>query len=577
MTLPMPFSDTLLDEVHELTLACLSGNARPETVAILDKLVCENDAALCIYVDAVLDSSILRRRVATVQEFNTSSDWHELDVSLPPSVITDIDAIVATPLSGISEDQPHGRTPTVSYPPTFLSTAYHGTIGFFSQELPFSLLIATLLTGFGLWIASLVYVSSPEKIAQDSSPPVQSSFDPTLEVVGKITGMVDVRWSDINTSTETGHGVLLGRKYALATGLMEITYDTGAKVILQGPVTYEVESRNSGFLSVGKLTGKVEVEKAKGFSVRTPTAVVTDLGTEFGVEVQRNGQCELQVFQGAVEAVTQRDGKPFGQPHKVTEGQTAKISASRAASSQAAEIVVDTRPTNDNRFVCDIRQFLASRIISVNFTDHGVSSLDPVEKTGVVQAGHWNNIDASPNPPPTITLHNAAGHPTTAAISWQWSGNPPEPSWSCSPNNDKMIWMGPSKPQGGFEKLFDGIFQGSFLERRDGGLSIRVTGIPFTRYRVYVYYYLPPTGKPKDVHTFGLSVNGGRQIIVRCSPYVFNGFYRYRGESNSGNFAVFDDLAGDLTVAGSTAGDGKYHALFIAGLQIVETPSSEKP
>ena len=39
---------------------------------------------------------------------------------------------------------------------------------------------------------------------------------------------------------------------------MEITYDTGAKVILQGPVTYEVESSHGGYLSVGKLTGRVE-------------------------------------------------------------------------------------------------------------------------------------------------------------------------------------------------------------------------------------------------------------------------------------------------------------------------------
>ena len=51
--------------------------------------------------------------------------------------------------------------------------------------------------------------------------------------------------------------VSLGDKFALASGLMEITYDTGAKVILQGPVTYEVES-NGGYLAVGKLTGKLE-------------------------------------------------------------------------------------------------------------------------------------------------------------------------------------------------------------------------------------------------------------------------------------------------------------------------------
>ena len=58
--------------------------------------------------------------------------------------------------------------------------------------------------------------------------------------------------------------VPLGRKYELASGLMEITYDTGAKVILQGPVTYEVES-HGGYLSVGKLTGELE-KKVEGGS-----------------------------------------------------------------------------------------------------------------------------------------------------------------------------------------------------------------------------------------------------------------------------------------------------------------------
>ena len=89
---------------------------------------------------------------------------------------------------------------------------------------------------------------------------------------------------------------------------MEITYNTGAKVIVQGPVTYEVES-NGGYLAMGKLTGKLGKENDEcrmmndelwtrmsdiqhfitliihPFVIRTPTATVTDLGTEFGVEV----------------------------------------------------------------------------------------------------------------------------------------------------------------------------------------------------------------------------------------------------------------------------------------------------
>ena len=45
---------------------------------------------------------------------------------------------------------------------------------------------------------------------------------------------------------------------------MEITYDTGAKVILQGPCTYEVESPRGGFLSLGKLTARVERSEVRG-------------------------------------------------------------------------------------------------------------------------------------------------------------------------------------------------------------------------------------------------------------------------------------------------------------------------
>ena len=37
------------------------------------------------------------------------------------------------------------------------------------------------------------------------------------------------------------------------------------------------------------------------FSVRTPTAIVIDLGTEFGVEVERSGASRARVFQGRVE------------------------------------------------------------------------------------------------------------------------------------------------------------------------------------------------------------------------------------------------------------------------------------
>ena len=80
---------------------------------------------------------------------------------------------------------------------------------------------------------------------------------PKMVFVGQITGLVDCTFSsnrDILPPPSSFAYVPLGRRYKLDSGLMEITYDTGAKIILQGPVIFEVESANGGFLSVGKLT-----------------------------------------------------------------------------------------------------------------------------------------------------------------------------------------------------------------------------------------------------------------------------------------------------------------------------------
>ena len=125
---------------------------------------------------------------------------------------------------------------------------------------------------------------------------------------------------------------------------MEITYATGAKVILQGPVTYEVDS-NGGYLSVGKLTGKLETKTQDPrpkteeadihpssfilhpFVIRTPTATVTDLGTEFGVEVDESGGTKSHVFRGAVGLqLATADGNSVGEPVILGENQSARVS-----------------------------------------------------------------------------------------------------------------------------------------------------------------------------------------------------------------------------------------------------------
>ncbi len=183
-------------------------------------------------------------------------------------------------------------------------------------------MVATLILGvmlLGAWAYKISHFQ--EHLVRQDSPSSRSNDSPEWVVVGRITGMAACRWSDPSTQTYLGASVPLGRKLALAAGLLEITYNAGARVILEGPCTYRVESRAGGYLTLGKLTAKVEKREEGGgnreegglaasaasakpqaadFFVKTPTAIVTDLGTEFGVAVSEKGDTTSHVFVGRV-------------------------------------------------------------------------------------------------------------------------------------------------------------------------------------------------------------------------------------------------------------------------------------
>ena len=244
----------------------------------------------------------------------------------------------------------------------------------------FSYLVAAVIVSVGLLIGAFTYVSQPERqVGWDkrSDVPLAGSYAKHAEPVGQITGMVDCKF-DLPSPSGRGAGgeggsdglhpssfilhpsspVSLGDKFALASGLMEITYDTGAKVILQGPVTYEVESASGGYLAVGKLTAKLE-KKAEGsnpqslipnpsslstihsplFTIKTPTATVTDLGTEFGVEVDKSGVTESHVFAGKVKvlALAVRNGL---EGHEVTLGENESVRVEKSTDGAVSPVVI---------------------------------------------------------------------------------------------------------------------------------------------------------------------------------------------------------------------------------------------
>ena len=304
--------DALFREIHQLADGMLDGTLYDEQIERLDRLVCTDTVARQLYVRYIFNSDSLRTW--------SKSDFSGMFAEDEAFALSDLDKdAICREISSQSSFL------LGNYGFHVLGNTFSNTIGYFSHEIPFSFLIGALLTGLLVLVAWLVPVSGPVEIAQNGvsiSPVVKSK----MEFVGQITGMLDVKWANEYTIAFDDTRVPLGRKYALASGLMEITYDTGAKVILQGPCMYEVESRDGGFLAIGKLTASLEKKgtaregRKPGsnpqspipnpslstihyplFTIKTPTATVTDLGTEFGVEVRESGITFAHVYRGAVD------------------------------------------------------------------------------------------------------------------------------------------------------------------------------------------------------------------------------------------------------------------------------------
>jgi hypothetical protein len=294
----MDSTTTVTREVQSLIEAVCDGVADDAQVRELDCLLLADERTCNFYVDMLDLDAKLQRLVG----------------SLPEN-----DEALAGFVAASRESQ---EFPTPTFPSLF-----HSALAYFSDGMPLAYILATVITGLGLLVMGLVHVSGPEEVAKGVAAPV---VEPRAEYVGKITGASDCKWekegaevrgqgsgANNQQSTINNHQSLvsLGQKFALASGLLEISYNTGAKVILQGPVTYEVES-NGGFLSLGKLTGRLrkrndearmtndEGLQKSSFVIRTPTATVTDLGTEFGVEVSGRDSTKVCVFVGEVQVET---------------------------------------------------------------------------------------------------------------------------------------------------------------------------------------------------------------------------------------------------------------------------------
>ncbi len=129
-------------------------------------------------------------------------------------------------------------------------------------------------------------------------------------VAGSIAEIVAVQrpvWKEAATRLAVFDSLMPGTRLELVAGLVEIACDAGATLVVEGPASFQLAGGSAARLDRGKATVSLAAREEGGpaavarFTLTTPSATVTDLGTAFGVIVGDDGETVVSVFDGIVD------------------------------------------------------------------------------------------------------------------------------------------------------------------------------------------------------------------------------------------------------------------------------------
>jgi hypothetical protein len=118
----------------------------------------------------------------------------------------------------------------------------------------------------------------------------------TSKAVAMLDRAVDAQWSQSGEAPRLGAPLEPGW-LRLKSGLAQIVFYSGARVVIEGPTELQLISPSEASCRNGRLTADVPPQ-ARGFRIGTPQMNV--IGTAFGLDV-RERQTELHVFKGSAE------------------------------------------------------------------------------------------------------------------------------------------------------------------------------------------------------------------------------------------------------------------------------------
>lgn len=326
------------DPLDDLLATLCDGNALPETYEQLGQRLTGDAAARQKYLDCLLVHSLLEWDRAAVP---VTADAASRTIARPAPIVPSLEpAAPAGFARGLGWNQPQ-----------------------------FSLwaVLAAVLLSSGATFGILQWRRAP---AQVPAAALRSAAQPA-EYVATLVSAGGVRWDHSEQPVRDGARLPAG-EVRLAEGVIEIMFDSGVKVLLQGPARFLPQSSRSGLLRAGRLVAQCP-PRSPPFAVQTAAAVAVGSGAEFACEAAVDGTSKVHVYAGQVEVA--------GRSHRFDAASRERLSAGEALLVEAAaEARLVPLASLADEFVRAVpqrrRHFPAGLVAYWNFDEQGGPAFD---------------------------------------------------------------------------------------------------------------------------------------------------------------------------------------------------------
>lgn len=280
-------SDPIYLRIHQLVTEWLEGEDSDRVHAELNDLLNSNERAVSIYQQYTQESAGLRW-----QAMDSERARREIELLLPQSQYQPCKP------GGTGPDD---HEPTSTFAKFVLAASVLVLAGIayqlFSNRDQHSLHIAEVQTQEG----NLLTDDEGSGSAITSELTAESGNNNKLNgEIATLTRLIQTHWRAETDARDALSRLRAGEEIWLESGQAEILFDSGVEVVLTGPAHLKVQSNMSASVEYGTFSARVG-PRGKGFTIQTPSAEVVDLGTEFGLAVNRAGETEVAVFSGIVD------------------------------------------------------------------------------------------------------------------------------------------------------------------------------------------------------------------------------------------------------------------------------------